>query len=166
MIDHIKIRDANGEDLASICEIFNQVIESGNVIYQDKLFTHEEMIPWYQNKKAKGYPVIVAEHNNHVIGFGACDVFRTRECYSTTSELAVHLHKNFRGKGIGTQIIKELEKKSKQQGIHVMVACIDSGNEGSVRLHERLGFRVVGTMREVARKKGSWLDLVILDKTI
>jgi L-amino acid N-acyltransferase len=165
-MDHTKIRDAKEEDLASICEIFNQVIESGNVIYQDKLFTHEDMAPWYQNKKAKGYPVIVAEHNNQVIGFGACDSFRTRECYSTTSELAVHLHKDFRGKGIGTQIIKELEKKSKDQGIHLMVACIDSGNEGSVRLHERLGFSVVGTMREVARKQNQWLDLVILEKKI
>lgn len=165
-MDHTKIRDAKEEDLASICEIFNQVIESGNVIYQDKLFTHEDMTPWYQNKKAKGYPVIVAEHNNQVIGFGACDIFRARECYSTTSELAVHLHKDFRGKGIGTKIIQELEKKSKDQGIHSMVACIDSGNTGSVRLHERLGFSIVGTMREVARKQNQWLDLVILEKKI
>lgn len=165
-MDHTKIRDAKLEDLARICEIFNQVIESGNVIYQDKLFTMDDMNPWYQNKKAKNYPVIVAEQNNRVIGFGACDVFRARECYSTTSELAVHLHKDFRGQGIGTKIIQTLEEKSKQQGIHSMVACIDSGNTGSVLLHERLGFRIVGTMREVACKQGQWLNLVILEKTI
>jgi L-amino acid N-acyltransferase len=166
LINPTEIRDAKKEDLPTICEIFNQVISSGNVIFQDTLYTLEDLIPWFQNKKAKGYPVIVAEQHKRVIGFGACDVFRARECYSTTSELAVHLHKDFRGQGIGTKIIQELEKKSKEQGIHLMVACIDSGNTGSVRLHERLGFRTVGTMREVARKQNQWLDLIILEKTI
>lgn len=160
------IRDAIPEDLASICEIFNQVIASGNVIYQDTLFTAADMSPWFQNKKSKGYPVIVVEVEDQVVGFGACDAFRTREGYKTTSELAVHLHKDYRGQGLGTQILQELEKKSKAQGIHSMVACIDSGNTGSVRLHERLGFKTVGTMSEVARKSGQWLDLVIMQKII
>lgn len=158
------LRDATVEDLAAIREIFNQVIASGNVIYQDRLFSFEDMKPWFENKKSKNYPIIVCEQDGRVVGFGACDAFRTRECYRTTAELAVHLDKNYRGKGLGTQIIKELEARSRRQGIHSLVACIDSGNTGSVRLHERLGFRNVGIMREVARKNEQWLDLVILEK--
>lgn len=160
------LRDAREEDLAFICEIFNQVISSGNVIYQEQPFTHAEILQWFQNKKNKNYPVIVSELQGRVIGFGACDVFRARECYRTTSELAVHLHQDFRGQGCGTKIIHELLRKSKDQGIHSVVACIDSGNEGSLRLHQRLGFRTVGTMKEVARKREQWLDLVILEKQI
>lgn len=158
------LRDARVEDLAMICQIFNQVIASGNVIYQEKLFTMSDMEPWFQNKKSKGFPIIVCEHNGTVVGFGACDAFRARECYRTTAELAVHLEEKFRGQGLGTQIVKELETRSQKQGIHSLVACIDSANTGSIRLHERLGFRNVGTMREVARKKNQWLDLVILEK--
>ncbi len=158
------LRDARVEDLAVICEIFNQVIASGNVIYQEKLFTMAEMQPWFENKKSKGYPVIVCEHDGKVVGFGACDMFRARESYRTTAELAVHLDQNFRGQGLGTRIVKELEANSRERGIHSLVACIDSANTGSIRLHERLGFRNVGTMREVARKNNQWLDLVILEK--
>lgn len=160
----IVLRDATISDLPAIQEIFNQVISSGNVIYQNKLFTAADMTPWFQNKKDKGYPIIVAEHDGRTIGFGACDSFRARECYNTTSELAVHIHHDYRGQGLGTKIIKTLEQKSKTQGIHSLIACIDSGNTGSIRLHERLGFRLVGTMKEVAHKNGQWLDLVILEK--
>jgi phosphinothricin acetyltransferase len=52
--------------------------------------------------------------------------------------------------------------RARDQGRHVMVAAIEAGNTGSIRLHESLGFARVGEMREVGAKFGQWLDLTFL----
>jgi L-amino acid N-acyltransferase len=164
MSPDVIIRDAQGEDLKDICAIFNEVISSGNVIYQDTLYKPSDLVAWLKNKQQNNYPVIVAELSGQVIGFGACDAFRARECYKTTAELAVHLYSRSRGKGIGTQIIQRLMELSRSRGVHSLIACIDSQNTGSIRLHKKLEFTTVGTMKEVARKGGQWLNLVIMEK--
>ncbi|MCB9072626.1 MAG: N-acetyltransferase [Bdellovibrionaceae bacterium] len=159
------LRLAQEKDLPDICAIFNEVIASGNTIYQTHLYTLAEIKNWFSSKCERGYPVIVAERENQVLGFGSYDAFRARESYKTTAELAVHLYKQYRGQGVGTKIILDLLTRAQAQGIHVMVSCIDSANTGSIRLHERLGFQHVGRMPEVARKNDQWLDLVIMQRT-
>lgn len=50
--------------------------------------------------------------------------------------------------------------------MHVMVGAIEAGNAASLALHERFGFVRVGEMREVGRKFGRWLDLVLMQRML
>ncbi|HVQ03129.1 MAG TPA: GNAT family N-acetyltransferase, partial [Burkholderiaceae bacterium] len=53
-----------------------------------------------------------------------------------------------------------------RMGKHVMIGGIDAANQGSLRLHERLGFERVAHFREVGRKFDRWLDLVFVQRFI
>lgn len=162
----ILLRDAREEDCFFICDIFNEVIASGNAIYRETPFLLSEIQKWFEAKRLKKLPVIVVEANGKILGFGATEFFRTQECCETTTELAVHVRRRFRGQGLGTKIINEIIQKSRARGTHSLVACIDSDNKGSLKLHDRLGFCTVGHMKEVARKNNQWLDLIIMEKKI
>jgi phosphinothricin acetyltransferase len=72
------------------------------------------------------------------------------------------VHRDQRGGGIGQTLMVALIDRARVLGKHVMVAAIESGNVGSIRLHEKLGFTDAGTLREVGTKFGRWLDLTFL----
>lgn len=58
--------------------------------------------------------------------------------------------------------MRELIDCARTTGKHVMVAGIEASNEGSIRLHKKLGFQEIGTLREVGSKFGRWLDLTFM----
>lgn len=67
-----------------------------------------------------------------------------------------------RGAGIGRDLMNALIDRAGAAGVHVMVAAIEAGNTGSIRLHETLGFTDAGTLTQVGTKFGRWLDLTFL----
>ena len=69
---------------------------------------------------------------------------------------------NVIGKGIGSKLLTELIRLAKEQGYHVMIGAIDADNAGSIAFHEKFGFVVTGTIREVGYKFDHWLDLVFM----
>ncbi|HEY9344436.1 MAG TPA: GNAT family N-acetyltransferase, partial [Inquilinus sp.] len=75
---------------------------------------------------------------------------------------SVYVHRDRRGGGVGKALMLELIARAKALGKHVMVAGIEAGNAGSIRLHESLGFEPAGVLREVGTKFGRWLDLAFL----
>ncbi|MNN83269.1 N-acyltransferase YncA [compost metagenome] len=77
-------------------------------------------------------------------------------------EHSVYVRNDQRGKGIGPLLMEALIVRARVQGLHVMVAAIESGNAASIRLHERVGFVTTGQMPQVGRKFGRWLDLTFM----
>jgi L-amino acid N-acyltransferase len=78
----------------------------------------------------------------------------------------VHVRADRRGQGIGATLIAALCTRACNLGIHVMLGGIDAENAGSIRLHERLGFRQVAHFRQVGRKFDRWLDLVFMQRIL
>jgi L-amino acid N-acyltransferase len=74
-----------------------------------------------------------------------------------------HAHQ---GRGAGRALLEELLRVATNHGFHCVIARISGGNEGSVRLHERCGFELVGVEREVGRKFGRWLDVVVMQRLL
>ena len=86
--------------------------------------------------------------------------FRERAAYATTVENSVYVHRRARGRGVGELLLRELIATAGDSGFHSLIARIVGENEGSIRLHEKCGFTLVGTEIEVGRKHGIWLDVV------
>ena len=160
------LRPATQSDIAAITAIYNDVIATTNAIYRDDTVDESERRAWYDARIADGYPVIVAESEGEIIGYGVYGNFRFGEGYKNTVEHSIHVKSAHRRKGVGRTILKELIALATKDGRHVMVGGIDSGNEASIKLHKEFGFHESARMEEVAVKSGKLLTLVLMQKIL
>lgn len=156
------IREAVFEDIPSILKIVNHAIIHTTSNYNYEIQSLEVQTKWFEDKKAKNFPIIVAVLKNEVIGFGTYGTFREKIGYQFTVEHSVYVAENYIGKGIGKLLLKSLIELAKSQNIHVMIGAIDAENLSSIAFHEKFGFVVVGNIRQVAFKFDRWLDLVLM----
>ena len=144
---------------AAILDILNEAIAHSTALYEYRPRTPESMLAWFAEKAAGRFPIIGAVEGDTLVGFATYGTFRARAAYKYTVEHSVYVHKDHRGRGIGTALMLELIAAARQQQYHVLVGGIDLSNGTSARLHERLGFTQAGTIRQAAFKFGRWLDL-------
>ena len=162
----IKIRPYQLEDANGILEIINYNILNSTALYDYQPRTLENQISIFQDKLAKGFPVLVAIHDEIVVGFGYYSEFRYREAYKFTVEHSVYSHPDHIGKGIGKQILESLIHLAKAQKLHTMIGVIDSENKNSIAFHEKFGFKTVGIIKESGFKFDRWLDSVFMQRML
>ncbi len=158
----IKIRPAVFADIDTLLEITNHEILHSTSIYDYEPYDFEEQKKWFEEKRTKNLPVIVAEFENMPIGYATYDTFRKKIGYQYTVEHSVYVAQEFIGNGVGKLLLGELIQIAKQQGYHVMIGTIDTKNSGSIAFHKKFGFEIVGTLREVGYKFDQWLDIVFM----
>ena len=163
---HISVRDATEADMPSVLAIYNEVIRTSSAVYTEQEATLDDRRSWLAARQALGFPVLVAEDpkDGSVLGYSTFGDFRPWPGYRHTVEHSVYVRADARGRGLGMALVKPLFASAIIMGKHVMVAGIDAANPASIRLHERLGFERVGTLREVGIKFGHWLDLVFMQR--
>jgi L-amino acid N-acyltransferase YncA len=158
----IKIRDYQTEDTQAILDIINYNILHSTALYDYKIRSFEQQQNILEEKISKNFPVIVAEFDGQVVGFGMYSEFRFREAYKFTVEHSVYVDESFQGKGIGKLVLEELITLARKQKLHTMIAVIDSENQSSVEFHEKFGFKTVGIIKESGYKFDRWLDSVFM----
>jgi len=159
-------RDATDADLPVIMDIYNDAVLNTTAIWNDNIVDLQNRKDWFAARMARGFPVLVAEIDGGVAGYASYGDWRAFEGFLHTVEHSVYIHKDARGHGLGKLLMQELVRRAEAGNIHVMVGCIEAGNTASIRLHEKLGFRTVGTFSEVGKKFGRWLDLACLELRI
>ncbi len=158
----IAIRPYQTEDTQAILDIINYNILHSTALYDYNIRTYEQQKAILDDKLAKNFPVIVAEANGQVVGFGMYSEFRFREAYKFTVEHSVYVVNDYNGKGIGNLLLAELIALAKVQKLHTMIAVIDAENQGSVSFHEKFGFKTVGIIKESGYKFNRWLHSVFM----
>jgi phosphinothricin acetyltransferase len=158
----IKLRAYKIEDTPAILDIINYNILHSTALYDYNIRTIEQQKLILEDKLVKGFPVIIAESEGSVIGFGMYSEFRFREAYKFTVEHSVYVNEEYHGKGIGKLLLAALIKLAKNQKLHTMVAVIDAENQSSVEFHEKFGFKTVGIIKESGYKFDRWLDSVFM----
>jgi L-amino acid N-acyltransferase len=159
------IRDAETGDLPQILAIYNEVIASSTAVYSTEPSTLAERSEWFEQRRRRGFPVLVASEGDRVLGFSSFGEFRGAfSGYRHSVEHSVHVGADARGKGVGGNLVTALFPLAAALGKHVMIGGVDAANEGSLRFHERLGFERVAHFREVGRKFNRWLDLVFVQR--
>ena len=156
------IRPYNTKDTQAILDIINYNILHSTALYDYNIRTFDQQKTILQEKIAKNFPVIVAELEGEVVGFGMYSEFRFREAYKFTVEHSVYVNQNQHGKGIGKMLLAELIRMAKNQKLHTMIAVIDAENQSSVDFHERFGFKTAGIIKESGYKFDRWLDSVFM----
>src|SRR5690349_17286365 len=101
------IRDAMESDLAEITAIYNDVIVTSTAIYRDEPAPIDERRDWWQARVRQNYPTLVA-CDGAVIGFASFGDFRPWPGYRYTVEHSVHVHSGWRGRGVGSALMRAL----------------------------------------------------------
>jgi L-amino acid N-acyltransferase len=156
------IRPYQASDAESIREIINDSIlnTSHNYDYHPKSLDEVEAL--FEEKLKNGNPILVGVVDNQVIAYATYGKFRSKPGYDKTIEHSIYLNEKAQGKGLGSELMRQLIQIASDEGYHVMIAGMDSENLGSYRFHQRLGFVEVARFPEVAFKFGKWLNLVFL----
>lgn len=157
------LRDATSADLAAIMEIYNDAVLNTTAIWNDTVVDLDNRTAWFAARMERGFPVLVAEIDGKVAGYASYGDWRAFDGFRHTVEHSVYVHNQARGHGLGKLLMQLLITRAAEGGIHVMVACVEANNAASVGLHEKLGFRNVGTFSQVGTKFGGWLDLTCLE---
>jgi phosphinothricin acetyltransferase len=160
------LRPATIGDAEAIRQIYNvEVLESTATF--DLVPRTLEAQQAYLEARSGAHAVLVAEDDaGEVCGFGSLSPWRDRPAYSTSVEDSVYIHRGHQGQGVGRLILEELLATATKHGFHAVMARIVGGHEASIALHARCGFEVVGTEREIGRKFGRWLDVVLMERLL
>lgn len=159
----MQLRDATVADSGAILEIYNHHVLTSTATFDLVPRTLEEQQGWL-TERSGAHAVIVAEMDDGTVaGWGSLSAYRERAGYATTVEDSVYVAESHMRRGVGRSLLEELVDRARSHGFHALMAKVVGGHDASIELHRRCGFEVVGTEREVGRKFGRWLDVVLME---
>jgi len=152
-------------DAAAIARIHNQGIEERIATFETEPRTTGQ-IETQLAEKGDRYPTILVERNGDIVAFAGAGPYRAREAYAGVAEHSVYTARETRGTGAGRAALDALIREYESRGFWKLVSRIFPENRGSLVLHERAGFRVVGVYRRHGRLEGVWRDCVIVERLL
>lgn len=161
----IIIRPAKRSDLKAVNDIYNHYVRNSTCTYQEQPDSIATRRRWFGHHGVK-HPVVVAEENGRVVGWGSLSSFHPRSAYRRTVENSIYVHHQHHRRGIGSLLLNELIERARALGHRAIIAGIDAGQVGSVSLHEQFSFRKVGHLKQVGFKFGRWLDVVYMERVL
>ena len=166
------IRPARTEDAQALLAIYAPYVEKTAVTFELETPSASEFERRICEISRK-YPYLTAEDGGEPVGFAYASVFKNRAAYDRCVETSIYLKPSARGRGIGRALYTELESALREQGILNAYACIsyaeredETLDHGSVRFHERMGYRLCGTFRQCGYKFGRWYDMIWMGKML
>ncbi len=107
---------------------------------------------------------LVARAGGAVVGWAALSPISSRAVYAGVAEVSVYVGAGARGSGIGMALLSRLIEESETEGIWTLQAGIFPENRASVELHQKAGFRIVGTRERIGRMDGRWRDVLLMER--
>ncbi|MER6691905.1 GNAT family N-acetyltransferase [Streptomyces minutiscleroticus] len=165
----VQVRPGVEEDLGALTNLYNHYVRETPITFDTAAFTPEERRPWLLSHPEDGpyrLKVAVDGGSQEILGYATSSAFRAKPAYATSVEVTVYVAPRAVGRGVGSLLYGALFEALADEDVHRAYAGIAQPNEASVRLHERFGFRHVGTYREVGRKFGRYWDVAWYEKEL
>jgi L-amino acid N-acyltransferase YncA len=162
-----EIRPAAETDLPFITEIYEHAVRHGTATFELTPPDLTEMTRRFRALMDGGFPYFVASLDGRVVGYAYSGAYRPRPAYRFTVENSVYLEPAIHRRGVGLQLMQRLIIACEALGYRQMIAVIgDSANAGSIGVHARCGFQMIGTHPNVGFKFGRWLDTVTMQRAL
>ncbi len=163
----LEIRFAAEADLPFITGIYDHAVRQGTATFELIPPDLAEMTRRFKALTDGGFPYFTAVLDGRVVGYAYAGAYRPRPAYRFTVENSVYLQPAIHRRGIGLQLLQRLIAECEARGYRQMIAVIgDSANAGSIGLHTRCGFQMIGTHPNVGFKFGRWLDTVMMQRAL
>ena len=160
------VRLAVEADAEAMRTIYNREVQGSTTTFDLVPRSVADQMAWLAAHDGAHPATVATAADGSVVGFGALSPWRDRPAYSTSVEDSVYVRDDQRGKGVGRALLTDLVERATAHGFHAVFARIVGGHEASIGLHVSLGFEVAGVEREVGRKFGRWLDVVVVQRIL
>lgn len=158
-----KTRAASIKDVESILNIYNQGIE-------DRIATLEEdqknigyMTEWFNNHNGR-FEVIVIENDDELVGWASLNPYSNRYAYAGVADLSIYIRRDYRGKGVGSNLLKDIERIALKNHFNKIVLFTFPFNNLGQRLYRKNGYREVGVFKNQGKLDGRFVDVMIMEK--
>ena len=146
------------EHWSEVANIYQQGIATGDASF-------ETTVPSWEEWDATHLPAhrFVAVDGG-VVGWVAVSSVSDRCVYGGVVENSVYVADDARGEGVGRRLLEQLIHSTEEAGIWTIQTGIFPENEPSIRLHERVGFEIVGRRKRLGKLNGVWRDVLLLER--
>jgi L-amino acid N-acyltransferase YncA len=155
----VELRELRREDWPAVRAIYEQGIAGGQATFETEAPSWDD----WNRSHLEGHR-LVALQDGAVVGWAALAPVSERCVYAGVAEDSVYVADEAQGRGVGRALLEELIARAERDGIWTIQAGIFPENEGSIELHRRCGFRVVGTRERLGEHHGVWRDVVLMER--
>ena len=158
-VSSMEILNIQAEHYPKVARIYLQGIATGKATFQTESPTWE-----YCDKNHLKHSRLAIFDGNEMAGWASLSPVSSRCVYEGVGEVSIYVASNFRGKGIGKVLLQQLINESEENGLWTLQSGIFPENIGSIELHKKCGFRVIGYRERVAQMNGVWKNNVIMER--
>lgn len=155
----MNIQNFSEEHYHQVADIYLQGIATGHATFQGEAPLWEE---W--NQAHLTHSRLATFDKEVMMGWAALSSVSGRCVYAGVAEVSIYIASAFQGQGIGYFLLNELIHSSEQHGLWTLQSGIFPENKGSIRLHEKCGFREVGYCEKIGNMNGIWRDTIIMER--
>lgn len=155
----IELRAMLPEDWPSVSKIYSEGMSTGYATFEQQTPSYET---WSINhlKKCR----LVAFLGDKCMGWAALSPVSRRAVYSGVAEVSIYISTHAQGKGVGSKLMQALIMQSEESGLWTLQSGIFPENNGSIKLHEKMGFRYIGKRERIAQRDGIWKDNLLFER--
>lgn len=163
----MKIVNAEKKHIPAIRDIYaHHVIHGTGSFETDPPDTHE-MLTRLEKIRSLGLPWVVALQEDKIIGYCYLTRYRERYAYRYTLEDSIYIDPAAQRQGVGKALLRHVIDWAETQGYRQLIAIVgDSNNQGSLKVHQQVGFTEIGTLKDIGFKHGRWLDTVLMQRNL
>ncbi|MFC9266373.1 GNAT family N-acetyltransferase [Streptomyces zhihengii] len=156
----IRIAPLRPEHAQQVLAIYRLGIDEGNATFETTAPTWET----FDKAKLPDHCLVALHEDGRVLGWAAAVPVSDRCAYAGVVEHSVYVHPAARGRGVGLALLEALLASTDAAGIWTVQSGIFPENTASLALHQRAGFRVIGTRERIGRHHGTWRDVVLVER--
>ena len=160
------IRPATDADVPAMNAIYNEYIVDSHVSFDTEPWTDGERSAWFERRSEAGYPILVAEVADTVVGSAWSGPWRDKAAYDQSVETTVVLDPGAVGRGVGPRLLSALLDRLAEDGFRIAISVIALPNDASIAVHRKLGYRDVGVLHDVGFKDGAYHDTMIMERQL
>ena len=162
-MSELQIRPAILSDLPAVTAIYREAVLHGTATFELIPPDLAEMTRRFEGLTSGGFPYLVAVEAGRVLGYAYASAYRPRPAYRFTVENSIYLDPSAHRRGVGLRLLQRLIAECGTRPYRQIIAVIgDSENAGSISLHRKAGFDMIGVHPDVGFKFGRWLDTVMM----
>ncbi|MEU2620577.1 N-acetyltransferase family protein [Streptomyces sp. NPDC007157] len=156
----VRITTMGPEHAAEVLTIYQLGIDEGNATFETTAPTWEH----FDATRLPDHRHVALDDSGTVLGWVAAVPVSDRCVYAGVVEHSVYVYPDAHGRGIGAALLDALFRSTESAGIWTIQSGVFPENTPSLALHQRMGFRIIGTRERIGRHQGVWRDVVLIER--